>query len=167
MITVKLLDELEKVYINSIIYFFFTKFILKVLNLFCIDSKISVFNCSIHTKHKRILFNSTYFNVFARTITFRYKYINNSFLYVSILKVPYLIYTQYLTRSSTPNTNEPCSPPPTLMPPPYQLGNEGQRKFAAASLLSAGRIPKADPMEGQLQDMLHFNMERCAGKQTF
>ena len=86
---------------------------------------------------------------------------------VSISKVLYLIYTQYLTRSSTPNTNEPCSPPPTLMPPPYQLGNEGQRKFAAASLLSAGRIPKADPMEGQLQDMLHFNMERCAGKQSF
>ena len=72
-----------------------------------------------------------------------------------------------LTRSSTPNTNEPCSPPPTLMPPPYQLGSDSQRKFSspAANLLSSGRIPKADPMEGQLQDMLHFNMERCAGKQ--
>ena len=76
-------------------------------------------------------------------------------------------------RSSTPNTNEPCSPPPTLMPPPFQLGSvdsQNRPKFLPTShgvpshLLASGRIPKADPMEGQLQDMLHFNMERCAGK---
>ena len=70
-----------------------------------------------------------------------------------------------ITRSSTPNTNEPCSPPPTLMPPPYHLGGGGNER--RPSLLgvghSTGRIPKADPMEGQLQDMLHYNMEKCAG----
>lgn len=73
---------------------------------------------------------------------------------------------QSLTRSSTPNTNEPCSPPPTLMPPPayQQLGSESNRNRITANLLTSGRIPKADPMEGQLQDMLHYNMERCAGK---
>ena len=74
--------------------------------------------------------------------------------------------TPSMTRSSTPNTNEPYSPPPTLMPPPYHVVvSEANRSRAvtAASLLSAGRIPKADPMEGQLQDMLHYNMERCAG----
>lgn len=71
-----------------------------------------------------------------------------------------------LTRSSTPNTNEPCSPPPTLMPPPYQLGGgiAGSDNSRRINLLSSGRIPKSDPMEGQLQDMLHYNMERCAGK---
>ena len=67
-----------------------------------------------------------------------------------------------LTRSSTPNTNEPCSPPPTLMPPPYQhLSNEPRKSMFSGP---GGRIPKSDPMEGQLQDMLHYNMERCAGK---
>lgn len=74
-----------------------------------------------------------------------------------------------LTRSSTPNTNEPCSPPPTLMPPPYQLGgssNASSDNSRRINLLSSGRIPKSDPMEGQLQDMLHYNMERCAGKTT-
>ena len=69
-----------------------------------------------------------------------------------------------LTRSSTPNTNEPCSPPPTLMPPPYQhLSNEPRKSMFSGP---GGRIPKSDPMEGQLQDMLHYNMERCAGKTT-
>ena len=69
-----------------------------------------------------------------------------------------------LTRSSTPNTNEPCSPPPTLMPPPYQhLSNEPRKSMFSGP---GGRIPKSDPMEGQLQDMLHYNMERCAGKNT-
>ena len=64
-----------------------------------------------------------------------------------------------VTRSSTPNTNEPCSPPPTLMPPPYQLGNERRPSLMSGT----GRIPKSDPMEGQLQDMLHYNMEKCVG----
>jgi homeobox protein cut-like len=29
---------------------------------------------------------------------------------------------------------------------------------------SGGRIPKSDPLEGALQDMLRLNMERCAGQ---
>ncbi len=69
-----------------------------------------------------------------------------------------------LTRSSTPNTNEPCSPPPTLMPPPFQLTSSESSRRVTANLLSTGRIPKSDPLEGRLQDMLHYNMERCAGK---
>ena len=83
-----------------------------------------------------------------------------------------------VTRSSTPNTNEPCSPPPTLMPPPYQLSNERRPSLltphsaamaqqSAIAQHSAGRIPKSDPMEGQLQDMLHYNMEKCAGKRFY
>ena len=73
-----------------------------------------------------------------------------------------------VTRSSTPNTNEPCSPPPTLMPPPYHatlahLGGNERRPSLMGVGHSTGRIPKADPMEGQLQDMLHYNMEKCAG----
>ena len=31
-------------------------------------------------------------------------------------------------------------------------------------LMSTGRIPKSDPMEGKLQDMLRYNMEKFAGK---
>ena len=69
-----------------------------------------------------------------------------------------------ITRSSTPNTNEPCSPPPTLMPPPYHLAGNERRPTLLGVGHSTGRIPKADPMEGQLQDMLHYNMEKCAGK---
>ena len=34
-------------------------------------------------------------------------------------------------------------------------------------LMSTGRIPKSDPMEGKLQDMLRFNMEKFAGKLFF
>ena len=30
-------------------------------------------------------------------------------------------------------------------------------------LMNTGRIPKSDPMEGRLQDMLRYNMERDAG----
>ena len=69
--------------------------------------------------------------------------------------------SESLTRSSTPNTNEPSSPPPTLMPPPYQMNSEARKSMFSGP---GGRIPKSDPMEGQLQDMLHYNMERCAGK---
>ena len=32
-------------------------------------------------------------------------------------------------------------------------------------LMSTGRIPKSDPMEGKLQDMLRYNMEKFAGKE--
>jgi hypothetical protein len=31
-------------------------------------------------------------------------------------------------------------------------------------LMSTGRIPKSDPMEGKLQDMLRYNMEKFAGQ---
>lgn len=76
------------------------------------------------------------------------------------------------TRSSTPNTSEACSPPPTLMPPPYQLCNPGsinnlENRRPSFMPGNTGRIPKSDPMEGQLQDMLHYNMEKCAGRPDY
>ena len=73
------------------------------------------------------------------------------------------------TRSSTPGMPERPSPPPMpVMPPPFDTRNPltgvPSVNPAARPLSMMGRIPKADPMEGQLQDMLHYNMERCAGQ---
>ena len=36
--------------------------------------------------------------------------------------------------------------------------------LALPPLMNASRIPKSDPMEGRLQDMLRYNMERDAGQ---
>ena len=44
--------------------------------------------------------------------------------------------------------------PPALMPTPPFLGSH----------TGGGRIPKFDPLEGQLQDMLRWNMEKWAGR---
>ena len=44
--------------------------------------------------------------------------------------------------------------PPALMPTPPFLGSH----------TGGGRIPKFDPLEGHLQDMLRYNMEKWAGR---
>ena len=44
--------------------------------------------------------------------------------------------------------------PPALMPTPPYLGSHS----------GGGRIPKFDPLEGHLQDMLRYNMEKYAGR---
>ena len=36
--------------------------------------------------------------------------------------------------------------------------------MGVSPLVSTGRIPKSDPMEGRLQDMLRYNMEKYAGQ---
>jgi homeobox protein cut-like len=36
--------------------------------------------------------------------------------------------------------------------------------MSVSPLVSSGRIPKSDPMEGRLQDMLRYNMEKYAGQ---
>ena len=47
---------------------------------------------------------------------------------------------------------------PTSVPtPPTSSANHG-------SFMSGGRIPKFDPLEGKLQDMLRYNMERYGGQ---
>ena len=53
----------------------------------------------------------------------------------------------------------PFKPDETMFPLPSALMHH-----TAANMMSASRIPKSDPMEGALQDMLRYNMEKYAGQ---
>ncbi len=53
-------------------------------------------------------------------------------------------------------------PPPPTLPNPVSLGLP--MPLPLPPLVSASRIPKSDPMEGKLQDMLRYNMENYAGQ---
>ena len=53
--------------------------------------------------------------------------------------------------------------------PPLNTGNMNMSlslhlPLSVPPLMSTGRIPKSDPMEGKLQDMLRYNMEKFAGQ---
>ncbi len=53
-------------------------------------------------------------------------------------------------------------PPPPPLPNPVSIGLH--LPLPLPPLVSASRIPKSDPMEGRLQDMLRYNMEKYAGQ---
>merc|ERR1719410_1882977 len=54
----------------------------------------------------------------------------------------------------------------TGMPPlaPLSPYNSSLPPLHSTSLLSSSRIPKSDPMEARLQEMLRYNMEKSAGQ---
>ena len=54
----------------------------------------------------------------------------------------------------------------TGMPPlaPLSPYNSSLPPLHSTSLLSSSRIPKSDPMEARLQEMLRYNMEKTAGR---
>ena len=50
-------------------------------------------------------------------------------------------------------------PPMSQHPSHHSLSN-----LSVPPVISSSRIPKSDPMEGRLQDMLRYNMEKYAGQ---
>ena len=60
----------------------------------------------------------------------------------------------FITQSMHPHF--PSHSPAISLPLPMPL--------SVPPLMSTGRIPKSDPMEGRLQDMLRYNMEKYAGQ---
>ena len=57
-----------------------------------------------------------------------------------------------IDQNQSPRRMDSIQPP--VIQPPSQTG----------SFMSGGRIPKFDPLEGKLQDMLRYNMERYGGQ---
>lgn len=68
------------------------------------------------------------------------------------------------SKSPFKSDERPSPSLPINFPGPPGLNLQFPLHMSVSPLVSSGRIPKSDPMEGRLQDMLRYNMEKYAGQ---
>jgi hypothetical protein len=68
------------------------------------------------------------------------------------------------SKSPFKSDDRPSPSLPINFPGPPGLNLQFPLHMSVSPLVSSGRIPKSDPMEGRLQDMLRYNMEKYAGQ---
>ena len=71
---------------------------------------------------------------------------------------------QFPTSLSTPTPSQLTASIASHFPNPLNNPMSLPLPLSVPPLMSTSRIPKSDPMEGKLQDMLRYNMERFAGQ---